>query len=547
MRAPSLAQSAARRATRGATTRSMPGATRVATLRGATRRAVGPALALAFAALFPLAAQQAAQQPAATPPQSTAQNGSTQAPGSQSAGAASSSDSSSDDSLFGAETVTPAATNTTTSVSTKEFLKYDATLVGGNVSGSLGWSATWADPFSGSADFSSPTVNTMSPYLQGAVKITAKPSEDFGVNMEFRTNNPFDLSQSSTSSSSTGVASSLSSLGGTYAETTNIPNITVWSLYSKFSWNDTLYFSFGKQPLAWGVSKSFFQPADDIFATTAVDYTNTSGEREGPIAFKAQYGIPRTMTNFYFFAGLPDKTNPVLGDMRYAAKAETNLGNTELAAGAYYSYNDHPRALLMGTTGFGNLNFFGEAVGKWGSERYFLSSTTPQPPAFLGVTGAQKPDQVWFTGTVGGYYIDGDNNITITAAYFYNGEGQTGVNAQNYFDYIMQNPGQYDRMYFGTHYAAASFSKDKLLVDELSFSIYGIGDLSDRSFLIAPSITWKFFDYLSIALGSTLALGPDGSEYPTLLSTTFVASNPSLMGKPSASISLTATLGTGAF
>lgn len=434
---------------------------------------------------------------------------------------------SSDDSLFGAETVTQSSTDATTAAPQKDFLKYDVTRVGGNIAGSLGWTATWADPWTKSIDLASPTVNALSPSLQGAVKITAKPSTDFGVNMEFRTSNPFSTSETVLTGASTST-------------TFSIPNISVWTLASKFSWNDTLFFSFGKQPLAWGVSKSFFQPADDMFALSAVDNTNTGADREGPIAFKAQYGIPLTMTNFYFYAGVPDSSNPNLGDMRYAAKAETSIGNSELAVAGYYSWNDHPRALLMGTTGFGNLNFFGEAVGKWGSERYFVTSP---------ISAAEKADQLWFSGTVGGYYMDSDNNFTVTASYFYNGEGQTGADAKTVYAYFSQpaNLSKMDRMHFGTHYAALSFSKSKLLVDELTFSVYALGDLSDQSFMVAPSLTWAFFDYLSVALGSTLTIGPDGSEYPTLLSAAFAASNPSLFGKPSASLSLTATLGSGAF
>ncbi|HUX37018.1 MAG TPA: hypothetical protein VMV44_03880, partial [Rectinemataceae bacterium] len=447
--------------------------------------------------------------------------------------------SSTDDSLFGAETVTQSSTDAATSAPQKDFLKYDVTKVGGRIDGSLGWALTWADPWTKAIDLATPDARSLTPALSGSVKITAKPSTDYGVYMEFRTSNPFSTSETALTSAS---YVTLPSAGVTTSSTTfSIPNISVWSLYSQFSWNDSFNFSFGKQPLAWGVSKSYFQPADDIFALTAVDNTDTGAEREGPIAFKAQYGIPLTMTNFYFYAGVPDKTGLDLGDLRIAAKAETNIGNTEMAAGAYYAYNDYPRAILEATTGFGNLNFFGEAVGKWGSERYFLS------PGVILPTGAQKADQLWFSGTVGGYYIDGDNNITVSASYFYNGEGQTGVSALQAFQYFVANSAQADRMHFGTHYASASFSKTKLLVDNLSVGVYALGDLSDQSYMVVPSVTWQFFDYLSVAIGSTMTFGPDGSEYPTLGSMGLAAVNASLLGKPSASISITATMGSGAF
>ena len=141
--------------------------------------------------------------------------------------------------------------------------------------------------------------------------------------------------------------------------------------------------------------------------------------------------------------------------------------------------------------------------------------------------------------------MDSDNNITVSASYFYNGEGQTGVNALDAYQYFAFHSSEADRMHFGTHYVSASFAKSKLLVDELSFSVYGLADLSDGSAMVVPSLTWQFFDYLSVALGSTLSFGPDGSEYPTLSS--LATGDTNLMGKPTASVSITATLGSGAF
>jgi hypothetical protein len=443
---------------------------------------------------------------------------------------------SSDDSLFGAETVTESKP-ADAAAPEAGFLKYDQVKVGGSITSSLGYSATWIDPWNKAPNLLSPDSKALQPAVQGIVKITAKPLSDFGVNMDFRSSWPFYTTKSFLTSAtySPGITTPIVVPAGvtTKSDSITTTNFNIFALYSKFSWKDRLYFSFGKQPLAWGVSKSFFQPADDIFALTPVDYGNLTAEREGPIAFKAQYPLPINMSNLFLYAGVPNSTTLDVSDLRLAAKAETTVGNTEIAAAGFYSYNDHPRFLVMGTTGTGDFNFFGEAIGKWGSERYFLSKTG----SF--VTGAQKADQAWFSGTAGAYYTNSDYNIIVSASYYYNGEGQTGVSAQDAFTYYYLHQDQIDRIKFGTHYAALSFSQSKIFVDNLSVMVYGLGDLSDGSFMLTPSLSWKFFDYLTMKLGGTFSFGPNGSEW-------VFASSPT-SGKPSASLNLSFDLGSGAF
>ena len=268
--------------------------------------------------------------------------------------------------------------------------------------------------------------------------------------MDFRTSWPFTIpnANSTVPNSPNFSTASLASSG-----TGTIPNIAVWSLYSKFNWQDKVYFSAGLQPLSWGVSKGYFQPADNIFAaSTTIDPMNTGAERQGPISIKTT--IPLGVTNnFYFYAGLPTTTDANgattvsmdPGDARFAAKAEYGFGNTELAVAGYYSPNDHPRALLMGTTGIGSWNLFGEGILKYGSERYFLSNNRAAViPIYNpdGTAGAQQSGDFYFSGTAGGYYFDADSRVTIMLQYYYNGEGQTGVSAQDIFILLRCKPRQ---------------------------------------------------------------------------------------------------------
>jgi hypothetical protein len=465
----------------------------------------------------------------------------------------------SEDDMFGApETVTQANQNSKEAEGNSSFLKYDQVKVGGSFTGKVGLTEAWASPWSGTERFLPPTSNYITPDIQGDVTIVAKPLTDFGVNMDFRTSWPFTINNPNNNAVSIPniATASLSSSG-----TGTIPNIAVWSLYSKFNWQDKVYFSAGLQPISWGVSKGYFQPADNIFAaSTTIDPSNPGAERQGPISIKTT--IPLGVTNnFYIYAGLPTTTDASgvtnvsmdPSQTRIAVKGEYGFGNTELALAGYYSYADHPRALLMGTTGAGSWNLFGEGILKYGSERYFLSDPTPSIP--YSVTGAQQSGDFYFSGTIGGIYFDSDSRVTILLQYYYNGEGQTEVSAAQAYTYylignlVKNNISQFDNINIGTHYAFASISDTDLFsqavgADKLGTSLIVIANLSDMSGYIIPSVSWKFFDYMSLQLGATFNFGLPGSEYIFygVRQTGGFASN-----TPGAALNLTLTVGTGIF
>jgi hypothetical protein len=275
------------------------------------------------------------------------------------------------------------------------------------------------------------------------------------------------------------------------------------------------------------------------------------------------------MTNFYLYAGLPAEEDLKPEDARIAAKAEFNVGNTEFAIGGYYSYNDNPRALLMGTTGTGDFNFFGEAVLKYGSERIFLQrrdaplvinlplsggGTIPLSFPFEAVAGGGK---FYFIGTIGGYYLDSDANLTIAASYLYNGEAQAEVDTNDIAGHFRSQilagslytgtAYEVDAMRLGTHYAFLSLSKGELFVEDLSIGVYALANLSDMSGMVSPSLSFKLFDYMTLRLGATFTFGEDGDEYTNPASTYRKLVQAGSVATPRAAVSLTLTAGSGSF
>jgi len=428
-----------------------------------------------------------------------------------------------EDDFFGEETIVEAAP--LEGSPQDEFLKYDEVKVDGSFTGSMSLNAYWDPAWDGSLGLAD-AERSLNPTVAGKLTFMAKPRTDFGVNMDFRTSWPF--SRTNTIADSDGDTFSYS-----------VPDIDVWAMYSKFSWNDSLYFSFGKQPLGWGASQGFFQPADDIFSTSAVDPTDTLAAREGPVSLQASFTLPRTLNSFYFYAGVPDLDSIGPEDIRFAAKASLRFGDLGLGLGGFYSYDDYPRAVAFLNTGFGDFNVYGEAILKYGSERYFIEGTAI-PHVF---TGVQNEDRLYVSGTFGGRYSGSEGKLSISAQYYYNGEAQMDVGYREAFFYYTTNSSSIDRMRFGEHYAFASLSRTELFTEKLSAMVFAMSNLSDLSGFVSPSLTYRFFDFVSLQVGAVFNWGEPGSEFIVASP----ASGLSFTDKPGAALNMTLTLGTGSF
>ncbi len=230
----------------------------------------------------------------------------------------------------------------------------------------MGLDWTWSDVWASGFDFLNPTSYGLSQSAT-AVKLgfVARPASDISVTGQVRTSYPFVQEIEAV----TGV------IEVPFAVTTTtytVADFPVWSLYSKFTWNDALFFTFGKQPIKWGTGY-FFSPADDIFAQSEVDIADPTAEREGPLALKVHYPIPRTMHNLYAFAVLPGSEQPGRArglearGHRRGGEGGVLLGNTELALAGYYQRNQRPEAILTGSTGTGTST--SSPRGRWRSLR----------------------------------------------------------------------------------------------------------------------------------------------------------------------------------
>jgi hypothetical protein len=240
--------------------------------------------------------------------------------------------------------------------------------------------------------------------------------------------------------------------------------VHVSELFSDFQFGDVLFFRAGKQTINWGVGY-FFSPAD-LLNVTEIDPEDPEAELEGPIAVKVQ--APIGAHNLYLYTVFEDATS--IEEVALAPKAEFVVGDSEIGLGAFYRVGDSPAAMTTLSTSLLDFDIFAEGMISY--DEGFIPSAT------AGLSYRFSDDLDYF-------------NVSVSAQYLYNGEGT--VSEQ--------------------HYGAANASWTGMFASNLTLGCFWIGNLSDGSGMITPSLSWNIIEDLDLSLEARYAYGGVGDEY----------------------------------
>lgn len=432
-----------------------------------------------------------------------------------------------DEDIFGAEEVVKQGSESDTS-QRDAFLKSTTPVLLGTFTGSLGFSVDYDDPWGSGLSLFEPDSSGVVPASSLALGFSAKPEKDLGFYGEIRTSYPFYNEYTVVSSVVDDVVKT---------STIKVPDIEVFKLYSRFNWNDKVYFSFGKQPLKWGLGY-LFTPANDLFTSQAVDFEDYTAEREGPLSLKVSAPIPGVMATAYLFSFLPEGAEEI-DQVGFAPKFEMAFPGLELSAAAYYQKDDKPKAIVSASYAKNGLSLFGEGLLSFGSENYYIVAEERSVAGHdFSYRIVEKPDELFFTGTAGLMYSkswEHKLSLSCVAQYLYDGLGQDNlgldqvaqalterlnplypeadedpaVDMSDITSYIAKLGSR-----LGQHYAgmALSFS-DIADNDDISLSLTALANVYDLSGWVQPKLTWAIFDRLSLSFYASFGFGGPGDEY----------------------------------
>lgn len=391
------------------------------------------------------------------------------------------------------------------------ILKRDGVRIGGNFNSSANLQATWSNLWDGSSTLADPEDKKLSKALGATIFFDARPHEDFRVYGSVKTAWPFSETDSLS---------------------IEVPNLSIFELFSDVAIDDRVFIRFGKSTVKWGVGY-FWSPAD-VVNLDSINIFDTEAQREGPVNIRIHIPFLGTQNNMYLYS-IFDQDDVDFDTTALALRAEFLLGTYELGIGGYYRADTAERAMLTLTGPVGSFDIFGEAMISRGSAKTFISSIqTSSPWTIMPKPESDIRNQVFFSASAGFLYSSSKDNLTVLGQYYYNGEGYSEAERELLVsDAKIALAGA---AFFGTesdvsrlgralsglilgsgrHYGGFSLSKSEVFHKKLSLSALIVANLSDLSGIVKPTATWKATDNLSLALSPTFIFGPDDGEYSFL-------------------------------
>lgn len=347
----------------------------------------------------------------------------------------------------------------------------------------------------------------------------------------------------------------------------------VFELFSDFSWNDALFFRFGKQTLAWGLSR-FYQIADPL-SVAVKDPLDPGADLEGPLALRLSW--PLGVHSLTGVIAVKDSYLPAnrletrLEHLGYGLKFDglvplppnPVLGNLALNAGVYGQRDLAPKITAGWSTAVGQVQIFGDAAFSWGLDAARLVSGTEAydldgdgPGLFTGeVRPAETPAEGWFPSATAGFlWQQTEWKLTAYGEYLYLGAGSddpaylkdwitrwsaeqipgSGLTPQLVFADLFASQSR--------HNSALSLSLAELAsLKDLSASGVWLQNWVDQSGLGRASLSWQFFKGFAVEAGGAWAWGEDTDEW-------IVKNTDAVTRKPNRlSLFLNLTLGSGRF
>ncbi len=378
-----------------------------------------------------------------------------------------------------------------------------------------------------STDFGENLKNTkLKPDLSAMLSVDARPTETLRMYTKFGLAYPFVNSATSVT-----YQTALTPIP-TFQTTTSITDwFKLKELFTDFSIKDTAFFRFGIHTVTWGAGY-FFSPVSDMINTSSIDPENPEKQVDGSLNLRTQIIIPNSQNCLWFYVITSTKfTNQTAEsyarDTALAGKADILIGNWELGLGAFYKYQNAPKAMLTATGSLKKVSFFGELVYSYGAASEWATNTDWDDKTNI------------FQATAGLSYYWKDPMITLAAQYYFNGNDKDApynyaIGGHNFAAMVNFGKVLGNEDLTASIFSMANFGREELSDSELAVLKMAGVDESLISAMTGTAFTTTAMLYYSPVKEMKVGMGP------VLTFKTFDEN-------PTVSLKLSATLGGGKF
>ncbi len=397
--------------------------------------------------------------------------------------------------------------------------------VGGSLTAGISTNTVLYSP--SSTDFGENLKNTkLKPDLSAMLSVDARPTETLRMYTKFGLAYPFVNSATSVT-----YQTALTPIP-TFQTTTSITDwFKLKELFTDFSIKDTAFFRFGIHTVTWGAGY-FFSPVSDMINTSSIDPENPEKQVDGSLNLRTQIIIPNSQNCLWFYVIPSTKfTNQTAEsyarDTALAGKADILIGNWELGLGAFYKYQNAPKAMLTATGSLKKVSFFGELVYSYGAASEWATNTDWDDKTNI------------FQATAGLSYYWKDPMITLAAQYYFNGNDKDApynyaIGGHNFAAMVNFGKVLGNEDLTASIFSMANFGREELSDSELAVLKMAGVDESLISAMTGTAFTTTAMLYYSPVKEMKVGMGP------VLTFKTFDEN-------PTVSLKLSATLGGGKF
>ncbi len=276
-------------------------------------------------------------------------------------------------------------------------------------------------------------------------------------------------------------------------------------LWLKFDIGRTLFVTAGKQPVHWGASR-LWNPVDVVNSTRREPLT-LFDDRTGVAALKVQLPIEPLSWNLIWLALVEDADS--MADVGGALRLEMVVATAEIGlTGMVRKETDAdgeniviPKVGLDLSAGIWELDVAGEVAAN------FVEKTAMDPAFEAG--GRQASLQT--SGGLSYSFKYSDEDFAVMGGeYFFNSEG---YGSKDDYPSAFMN-GTFTPFYMGRHYGALYIALPSPgNWDFTSFTLSGIGNLSDESYMTRFDYSTSVLTYLTLQAYVSVNLGQKGGEF----------------------------------
>ncbi len=328
----------------------------------------------------------------------------------------------SDDDLFGDDSIIEVSDVTAKNDLSKGVIFDSGSIkVGGSLTAGLSTNTILYSP--DNDDLGENIKNTrLTPDLSALLSVDARPTETLRIYTKFGFAYPFENKISGYVNTNQLGTVSLNYINfdeegniiqGSKTTTTFADWFKLKELFTDFSIKDTAFFRFGVHTVTWGAGY-FFSPVSDMINTSSIDPENPEKQVDGALNLRTQIVFPNSQNCLWFYV-IPstDFTNQTsesyARDTALAGKADILIGSWELGVGAFYKYQNAPKAMLTATGSLRKISFFGEVVYSYGADCEWKTNTDWDDKTSI------------FQATAGLSYYWKEPKVTLAAQYYFEG------------------------------------------------------------------------------------------------------------------------------